>query len=487
MSQGNLKKNYVYQLLYQFVRYGTPIFTTPYIARVLGAEGVGIYSFTSSILAYFSMFAALGTSIYGARTIAQCRDDRNEMTKNFWEIEILTIFTSSISIAAWLIWSFVSNDFQLYFFALTPHLFANMFNIVWFYKGLERVGYVVRRDIFFKILGICYLFLFVKTKDDLFSYMFVNALISLIGSLSMWIYLHRILVKINIRSLSFLHHMKETIVYFIPTIAVSIYTILDKTLIGVITQDVRQNGYYEQANKIIKMVKSTVIISVNSVITVRSSYLFASGKNDKVKEMMDHSLNYIMFLSIGAMFGLCGIAKNFVPVFLGEGYDSVVILLCCMAPLIVLVGISNTMGAQYYTPIGKRRESTKYIIYGSCFNLLANLLLIPKYGAVGAVVATLFAESIISFLYVKNSCGYMSFKRLIDLMWKKVLAGGVILSVIASIRYYWTGNQILLLFVQIISGAAIYGMLLLLLKDAIAHEIWNNIVKFIKRVRNRLR
>jgi len=487
MSQGNLKKNYVYQLLYQFVRYGTPIFTTPYIARVLGSEGVGIYSFTASILAYFSMFAALGTSIYGARTIAQCRDDIDRMTKSFWEIEILTIFTSCISIVAWIVWSSISNNFQLYFFALTPHLFANMFNIVWFYKGLEKVGYVVRRDVFFKILGIVYLFLFVKTKEDLFSYMFVNALISLMGSLSMWIYLPKILTKINIRTLSFGHHLKETIVYFIPTIAVSIYTILDKTLIGIITQDVRQNGYYEQANKIIKMVKSTVIISVNSVITVRSSYLFAGGNNAKVKQMIEHSLNYILFLSVGAVFGLCGIAKNFVPFFLGDGYDSVITLLCFMAPLIILVAISNTMGAQYYTPSGKRRESTKYIIYGSCVNLMANLLLIPRFGTVGAVIATLIAESIISFLYVRNSCGYMSFRKLFGFMWKKILAGGVILAIIVTIRLHWSGNPIVLLIVQIITGISVYGVLLLLFKDTIAHEIWHVLVKFVKRVRFKLR
>ncbi len=76
MEQPNVRKNYVYRLLYEILILITPFITTPYISRVLGADGVGIYSYTSSIMAYFTMFAALGTAAYGAREIAQLRDVR---------------------------------------------------------------------------------------------------------------------------------------------------------------------------------------------------------------------------------------------------------------------------------------------------------------------------------------------------------------------------------------------------------------------------
>ena len=471
MHQGNLKRNYFFQLIYEFFRFATPLITAPYISRILGAEGVGIYSYTASILAYFSMFAALGTSAYGARTIAQCRDDEKALSKTFWEIEIMTMFTSMVSIMMWIIWSFIATEYNIYFFVLTPHLFASMFNIVWFYRGLEKQGRVVGRDIFFKCIGIAYLFLFVKSREDLFSYILVNAIVSCMGSLSMWIYLPKILVKVERKTLSFARHFKETLVYFIPTLSISFYTVLDKTLIGIITQDVRQNGYYEQANKIMKMVKALAITSINSVTTVRNSYLFGKGKIEEAKRRIEHSLNYVLFLGYGAVFGLGGIAKNFVPLFFGEEFEPVITILYFKLPLTLLIGVSNCLGTQYYTPSGRRKDSTKYIIAGSCTNLVMNLLLIPLYGVIGAVVASLIAETTITILYIINCKGFIQFKTIWKCSWKRVFAGIFTMLCVVCIREVLHISLGLLLTIQMITGVSVYLLTLTLLHDSIVYEI----------------
>ena len=49
-------------------------------------------------------------------------------------------------------------------------------------------------------------------------------------------------------------------VYFVPTIATSVYQVLDRTLIGLITHEENQNGFYEQANKIINLIKIVEIL-----------------------------------------------------------------------------------------------------------------------------------------------------------------------------------------------------------------------------------
>ena len=85
----SVRENYAYNLIYQILTLLTPLITTPYIARVLGTGGVGIQSYTSSVVQYFSILAALGTASYGQREIARNRDDREARSRVFWEIELL--------------------------------------------------------------------------------------------------------------------------------------------------------------------------------------------------------------------------------------------------------------------------------------------------------------------------------------------------------------------------------------------------------------
>ena len=115
MKKQSIKVNYILNTFYQIISLIAPLITAPYISRVLGADGVGIYSYTSSVVAFFTMFAVLGTATYGQRAIAQCRNDKQQLSQRFWEIECLSIITTSICIVAWLIYAFTNNQYRLYF------------------------------------------------------------------------------------------------------------------------------------------------------------------------------------------------------------------------------------------------------------------------------------------------------------------------------------------------------------------------------------
>ena len=65
MKEKSVKKNYFYNLIYQLLTLILPLITTPYISRVLGAEKIGIYSYTTSVVTYFILFGSLGVSMYG--------------------------------------------------------------------------------------------------------------------------------------------------------------------------------------------------------------------------------------------------------------------------------------------------------------------------------------------------------------------------------------------------------------------------------------
>ena len=94
----SIKKNFIYNLMFQIVTLCLPLITVPYTSRVLGKEGIGVYSYTLSISQYFIILGTLGMSLYGNRAIAYVRDNKKELSKNFWAIFVLRFSTTMIAL-----------------------------------------------------------------------------------------------------------------------------------------------------------------------------------------------------------------------------------------------------------------------------------------------------------------------------------------------------------------------------------------------------
>lgn len=483
MSKPSVKKNFIYSTFYQVLSIITPLITAPYVSRVLGASNIGIQSYTSSIQSYFTLVAILGTASYGAREVSRARDNKSEYSKLFWEIEFLSIGTSLVTLLAWIGLCVFSAKYRIYYIVMIPNILSTMFDISWLYNGLEKFKLTVIRNTIFKLIGVAVVFIVVRSQNDLLLYIAVSAITGLLSSLSLWTYLPKIVEKPHWKQLQIGRHFKQTFMYFIPTIASSIYLQLDKTMIGLITKDEAQNGYYAQADKILSMVKAVSFQSISAVIGVRISYLFKEEKYDEIHQRIEKSLNYIFFISIGAMFGIIGTAKNFVPLFFGSGYEPVITLLYIFSPLAAIIGVSNCLGSHYYTPVGKRVESSKYIIAGAVVNLCFNSLLIPFYGANGAAIGTLIAETTISVLYAKHSCGYFSTKLLLHTAGKKIIAG-VVMAAYVIVLGMLEFPAFLKLVLQVSTGAAVYTLLLLLMRDAWITETVKGFLHKIKARRN---
>ena len=471
MSQPSLKKNYIYRVIYDIFALVTPFITTPYVSRVLGADGVGTYSYVYSIVSFFMIFAALGTVTYGTREIAQHRDDKQKASKLFWEIETMTILTSTICLVVFVIMALFTSDYKYYFFAVSPFLLATLFDISWFFTGYEKINTIVIRNMSCRIAGIILLFTCVRKKEDLIIYMIINSCVQLVGNLSMWAKLPTMLVKVKIKTLQIFPHFKNTLIYFIPTIATSIYAILDKTLIGFITKDPYQNGYYEQASKMIVIVETIVFISINSIMSARMSYLFAEKRIGEIKEKLNKAVNFIFLLGCGCMFGLAGIARIFVPVFFGDEFQPVVTLLYLMTPLIIVVSISYCLANQYYIPDGRIKQSTKFIIIGAAVNLVLNLILIPKFGAYGATVATLIDEILITILYLRFCNGFLKIKQLGKYLYKRLFAGAIMCACVYALGKVIIIHYAILVGIQTVAGVIIYFLILLLWRDEMLIEL----------------
>lgn len=476
MEQQSIKKNVVLSTIYQILLMISPIITTPYISRVLGPEGNGIYSYTHSYQIYFSMIAALGTASYGQREIARNRDDRNELSKLFWEIEFLTCITTGVSIMLWFFFISLQKTYIVIYLIMTLNLINTLFDISWFFSGLEQFQYIISINALFKILGIVLQLVLVKDKQDIAVYICILCVTTLMGTMSMWLALPKFLEKISFRNINILRHFKETLIYFIPTISISVYTVLDKTLIGLITNDPKENGYYEQANKVIGILKSLTFVSLNNVLGPRNSYLYTNNKFDEIKLRIMESIEYILFIGIGICFGLIAISDRFVIWFFGNDFSRVAYILIIFSPIIVIIGISNCLEHQYYTPAGFRKKSAYFILIGAGTNFALNLFLIPQYGSYGAAFASVVAEVVITVLYIKYCNGFLTLKALINKMWKK-LVGALVMFSAMEIFGNLKVSDLLSITLQLIIGGCLYIGLLLLLNDSFTKTL----MQYLKR------
>lgn len=485
MPKVSIKKNFIYNTLYEILAIISPLITAPYVSRIFGADGVGVYSYTSAMASYFALFAALGIKTYGQREIAQHRDDKEAASKLFWELELMCISTTILSLIVWVFLIIFSKENSVYYTVLTMTVAATAFDISWFWKGYEEYGFIVIRNSFIKIAGIVLLFVFVHEKSDLVLYTVLIAVTGLIGNMSMWAHLRKYLVKINWRELKLKHHYQETMVYFVPTIATSIYTILDKAMIGWITKSDFENGYYEQATKIVNICK-TVVVSLNTVLSSRISYLFSKQAHEEIKRKMADAINFILLIGIPIVFGVIGISRTFVPFFFGAGFEQTAILLYLMSPLILIIAISNCYGGLYFTPSGQRARSNKGIIAGAVVNLVLNAVLIYPFQSYGAAAASIAAEMTVTGMYIYMSRDYFDSRCILQYAWKKIIAAGAMLAAVIALGYAMKGGLTVLI-TQVITGCVVYVILLLLLRDRFfmeqARKILSNILERFRKLR----
>ncbi len=467
MANKSIKKNYIYNLAYQILLVLTPLITTPYVSRILGADGVGTMSYAESIVSYFVLFATLGISIFGQREISYVQDDKEKRSAIFWETKALQVITSTVALACYLVLAMHQENTLLYL-VFSFRIMEILVDVVWLMQGMEEFGIVVARNFIFKAIGVLYIFLQVKTKDDLIKYVFGYSFFLFLSSLSLWIYVPRFVGRPKLRDIRPFRNIKVVLSLFVPTIAIQVYTVLDKTMIGFITRDAFENGYYEQAIKISKLVMM-VVTALGTVMIPRIGYHFGRGETEKVEYYMYRGYRFVWFLGIPLCFGLIGTAPNFVPWFFGDGFLKVVPLLRILSFLILAIGISNVTGMQYLVPTKREHLLTLTVIIGAVVNFLCNLVLIYFFQSMGAAVASLTAETTISLVQIFLVRKELSFVKIMKSSLTYLVAGGVMLACLCFMNMKLSPS-VLHTGIMIAAGGSLYFLTLLVMRDTFFME-----------------
>jgi len=463
MAKKSIANNYIYNLIYQILLIILPIATVPYLSRVLGAENIGISGYTTSIVAYFILFGTLGIASYAQREIAYVQDDKKAKSKIFYEIVIFRLITMAISLVTFYFTFATQGEYELYYKILIIQLLTQCIDIGWFFQGQEEFKKTVVRNVFVKIIGILAIFMFVKTPEDLWLYMLILVLSEFLGNLSLWLYLPKYLQKIKIKELQIFKHIKPTISFFIPQIAIQVYTILDKTMIGVITGNMSEVGIYEYSQRIVKMTL-TVVTALGIVVAPRIANIFMNGKKEEISQYLKNSINFVWFLGIPLMLGLMAISNCFVLWFFGEEFATMGNVIICGAPIILAIGLNNVTGVQYLMQVQKQNIFTVTVVIGAILNFILNMFLIRMYGALGAIISSVIAEVIIfiaQLIYMKNKIDISGWFKVSLKYW----FSGIIMFIVLLLINERFVSSFYNTFLQVGVGVFIYFGILLLMKD----------------------
>lgn len=392
----NIKKNFIYNLIYQFLILFIPLVISPYISRVMGVEGVGIYSYTYSVVSYFMLFVLLGVNNYGNRIIAKIRDDKKELARTFWGIYLFQLFMGLFMFFLYIGYIYLF-DVEYKIMALIQSMFilSALGDINWVFFGLEEIKITILRNILIKVGTLIFIFLFVKDSSDIEIYAVIMSGMAIFSQLLLWSFVKKKIGFIKINMKEILKHIKPNLILFIPVIAISLYKIMDKIMLGIMS-NISEVGFYENAEKIIN-IPLTLITALGTVMLPRISNLVVKREYKKINQYIHKSILLVMFMSFAMCFGLISIGYNFALLYFGYEFQKTGLLIILLAPTLIFLSFANILRTLYLIPYEKDKIYILSVFLGALVNLLVNFIFIPKLGSIGACLGTIMAEFIVMF------------------------------------------------------------------------------------------
>ncbi len=477
MHKKNLTINYIYNLFYQCLLMVVPLITTPYVSRILGPTNIGIYSYTESIVAYFVLFGSLGIQVYGQREIAYLQDSKQKRSKIFVEIMITRLITLSISLLLFFLIFARNGEYSVYYKILILEIIANIIDISWYFQGLEEFKGIVLKNTLVKIASVVCIFLFVKDENDLNNYFLIYTMSLLIGNASLWTYLPKYNEKIHFKELRIIRHIMPALFLLLLQIAMEINSVLDRTMLGIMVTDKAEVGYYEQAHKIVLLFQK-IITSLGIIMVPRVANTYANGDIQKLKGYINKSFNFVILLVCPVILGIISVSSRFVPIFFGEGYNKVIVLMNVLSPVLLVAGICNVIGYQYLLPTKQQNKLTIAVTIGTIFNFVLNIIFINLWQSVGTAISTTISELIVAIIEIYLVRKEIDFINVIKIS-KNYIISSLIMFIICIGNENFISNSLIAVITSVFISIFIYFGILFIMKDYFLNERIQTIKNFI--------
>ena len=460
-------KNYAYNLSYQLLLIILPIITTPYVTRVFSSNDLGTYSFFNSIVTYFILLATLGVANYGTKEISA---NRKIIRKNFWGIYALQLGAAICSFVLYVMLCLtlpaMKNPVA---YILGFSLLSKALDISWLFQGLEDFRKITVRNITVKLAGVISIFLFIRSANDLYLYVFFLTTFELLGQLSMWIPAREFIGKPYFDLMYAKRHLKPVILLFLPQIAISLYVTLDITMLGALAST-RDVGIYDQALKLINILL-TLVTSLGSVMLPRVSNLLSSGDLKAVNKMHEMSFLIYNLVIFPIMAGMLIVNDDFVQFFLGQDFQDARYAIAIMIFRMFFIGWTNIMGIQMLIPHSQNKEFMISTTVPAIISVGLNLLFLPKLGYIGAAIVSVLTEALVWVIQLYFTRRYLKEVPIIGALTKIILASAIMYGILLGSKTVIHFSPTINVLVFAVLGGIIYLFAILSLKVVDVKEL----------------
>ncbi len=450
------RKNALYNVAYRMFSIFLPLLTAPYLSRVAGQAGVGVYEYAWSISYVFCLVGMLGLENYGVRAIARVKDDREALKRTFTQIWKMQLLVAGVTLLAWMVYvAFIAGEERLISLHLTLMSVSCLVNLDWCLMGLGEFKPIALRNTAVKLMGAAAVFLLVKGPEDLWVYALVWSLTTLIGCLSCWWNLRGRVKWVAVPWREALRHLGPCALLFTSVIAVSVYRQMDKVMVGAMA-GMAQNGLYASAEKIIYCL-SGFISAIGTVMLPKATRMASQGKKEALRAHLRDTMDLMLCMTGALAFGVAAVAQDFAPLFFGEAFAESGTLMIPLAFTLMMIGWANVIRTQWILPHGRDAILIQSVCAGAAVNLMANSLLIPRLGAMGAVIGTLMAELAVPVVQCLRLRGELEWRKYLLPLARYSLLGGAMLLMVCGADALLPFGGWGALAIEVMLGAAVYG------------------------------
>lgn len=475
MGKSSLKQNFIFQGVYQVLIYVIPLIIAPYLTRTLRADALGTYSYVNSLAYYFIIFANLGISRHGQRSIAASKNNETKCRKVFWSL-MINHFVISISVVIlYFIFSiYIVEENRIIYLIESFYVISAVFDVTWFFYGMENFKNVVIRNTIVKLIECIAIFLFVKNPEDLYIYTFIMSGSIITGQLIIFFQAITQMPYIKVNKDDLKEHIKPLLILFIAVIASTLYTVFDKTLIGMLLNK-RSVAFYEYGDKIINIPKCLMAV-VGTVMFPRACKAVADKKYNLQKKYIDFSLFIIVVMSVGCMFGLMAISNKLTILYFGNEFSITGSVIKAMTPLLLIILCGDVLRSEYLIPLGKDVWYVTGIFISAIINIVISFILIPKIGIFGAIVGTISAELFNLIFEIVLCRKILDFLKILKIFIPTITAGVIMFEVVSYVDAI-TLTTWKFLMLEIIVGVIIYCVIIFILLFTIYREYRRRLLK----------
>lgn len=395
----------------QLSDYLFPLFSFPYLVRVLGPDGYGLVSFVVAFVAYFANLTEFGFTFSATHQISLLMNEDEKVRKYFWIIIIikfllfgigLIIFTSII-----LTFDKFYSNYEIYYISYFSILGAIIFPN-WFYQAIEKMSFIVLINVISKLLWLISIFLFIKKSEDIIIYVILNSLLSIvIGICGLFVAIYKLKMNFYLPKIDELVKVLNQSKYlFFQRISAMLYTNSNIFLLGLFFNN-EVVGYFTAVDKIRMAVQGllgTITQSMYPFLTKLFEKSFLDAKIFISKYLFK---SIIINITIALVFIFY--SEEIVLIVLGKQYLSAVNVFRILILAPAIIWISNVLGIQIMLSLGFQRQFFKISMYASFLHILILPISIFSFSVMGVAVAIIMTEAFIAinqYLFLKRKKYY---------------------------------------------------------------------------------